>query len=62
MNTALPVPLINERRGTLCGVRVDLYDYIRDADLQRQILTALEKIKINVKYEFEQNSGSPGSK
>lgn len=64
MNTTLPytVPLLNDRRGTLCGERVNLHDYIRDPNKQRQILKELEKIKINVKYEFDENPENPQSK
>lgn len=62
MDRKIPVSLINEQRGTICGVRVNLHDYITDLRIQQQIEEALGKIKINVKYEFQQKTDTPGRK
>ena len=50
MNTKVPVPLLDGRRSTICGIRVNLHDYIRDFDIKAKIEAALKKIKINAKY------------
>jgi hypothetical protein len=50
MGTKVPVKILDEQRSTICGIRVDLHNYIRDDRTKRDILEKLEHIKINVKY------------
>ena len=52
MGNKVPVPLLDSRRGTICGVQVNLHNYIRDDRLKKDITDKLEKIKINVKYQL----------
>ncbi len=55
LNTKVPVPLVDAERGTICGVRVDLHNYIRDDRIKREITEELEKIMINVNYRLPRN-------
>ncbi len=45
------IPLLNERKGTICGVRVDLSRPIIDEGQRRAIAEKLKYMKINIKYE-----------
>ena len=52
MGTKVPVPLLDERNSTVCGIRVDLKNYIYDARIKKDIEDKLGRMKINVKYEI----------
>ena len=52
MNTVVPVPVLNEQKGTLCGVRVNLHAYITDHRIREEIQSKLEAMQINVKYKI----------
>ena len=55
LNTRVPVNLLDERRSTICGVQVDLHNYIRDDRTRREITEKLENIMINVTYQLPRN-------
>ena len=46
----VPLPLLDARRGTICGIRVDPHNYIKDFATRAEIEAQLKKIKINAKY------------
>ena len=52
MGANVPIKLLDEQRSTICGVRVDLHNYITDERTKKEIEDKLGQIKINVKYEI----------
>ena len=51
MGEKVPVPVLDERNSTICGVRVDLHNYIYDERAKQEIEEKLGRMKLNVKYE-----------
>lgn len=49
-DTKVPIKLLDEKQSTICGIRVDLNNYINDLRVRQQIEDKLAGIKINVKY------------
>ncbi len=47
-----PVELLNDKKNTICGVEVDLHNYITDESQKREIHEKLRNILINVKYKI----------
>ena len=50
MGTKVPIHLLDENKSTICGIRVDLHNYITDERTRNEILQKLEKIRINMKF------------
>ena len=50
LGTEVPLKLLDEKQSTICGIRVDLNNYINDLDVRQQIEDKLTGIKVNVKY------------
>jgi hypothetical protein len=59
-----PIPILDERSNTLCGVRVDLTRPITDARAKEEIEKALRKLTIHMKYvkpnDEEREEGKQG--
>jgi hypothetical protein len=65
-NKQLQVSLINQDRGEICGIRVNLHEYIRDERTRQDIIAKIRAIRFNVKYmiplrpEFEKRMKDKG--
>jgi hypothetical protein len=46
-----PIPILDERSNSLCGVRVDLSRQITDVRVREDIEKALRKLTIHMRYE-----------